>query len=121
MRSFFAWIRDTLVGTPETPLNAVADPETVELVLSELARLKREIATLQYEWSETLDKLTVQAARFSARQRKRTQRELDSLSDDTPGEELAPPAPPAPLVPSIPLTKLQRIQQQIAARRAGGV
>lgn len=118
MRSFFAWLRDTLVGPSETPLNSVADPETVEMILDRMARMQREIATLQFEWSETLDKLTVQASRFSARQRKRTQREIDAMTD---GEEIEPipaPAPVVPSLPAVPLTKMQRIQQQIAEARA---
>lgn len=120
MRSFSQWLRDTLWGPSETPLNAVADPETVEMILDRMARMQREIATLQFEWSETLDKLTVQASRFSARQRKRTQREIEAMDDGQEDEPAAPPAPPAPALPAVPLTKLQRIQQQIAARRAAG-
>lgn len=120
MRSFSQWLRDTLLGPSETPLNTVGDQETVEMILDRMARMQREIATLQFEWSETLDKLTVQASRFSARQRKRTQREIDAMTDGDSPEEIAPPVPVTPPTPAIPLTKLQRIQQQIAERRARG-
>lgn len=121
MLSFLRRAWDTLTTRPETPLNAVADQETVEMILDRMTRLQREIATLQFEWAETLDKLTVQASRFSARQRKRSQREIDAMAEIDQGEEdHAPPVPPVPPVPSLPLTKMQRIQQQIAQRRAGG-
>jgi tRNA(Ser,Leu) C12 N-acetylase TAN1 len=124
MRSFFRWIRDSLFGPAQTPLNTVADQETVEEILSRMATMQRQIATLQYEWSETLDKLTVQASRFSARVKKRAQREFDELDQDEGGgrevRQAVSPERDDP-VPAAPLTKLQIIQKQIQARRAGGL
>lgn len=114
---------DTLVGRSNTPLNEVADPETIEEVLDLLRRIdqrhQRENADLRFEWSEMLDKMTRLANRASARQRKRTQRELDDLDSE---EVEPPPPPPQPIAPApggYDFRDKNSIRAYLAARNGG--
>lgn len=94
----FAGLWDALVGRSKTPLNEVADPETVEELLASQHRVERRLAHLETElrseWADMLDKLTRLANRAAARQRKRTQREMDELEEEEEREERAIPRPP---------------------------
>lgn len=116
---------DTLLGRsepdPNDPLNGL---ETLEDIRAAVIRMEqrhqRELGDLRFEWSETLDKLTSLAARASARQRKRSQRELERLEEEE--VETAPPPPPE-LLPPVAAgrpSKLAIIQAQIEARRRSG-
>lgn len=82
---------DTLLGRSQTPLKAVADEETVEVILSKLDKLQGQMTNLQFEWADTLDKLTRLANRAAARQKKRAQRDFDDEVEDDP-----PPPPRQP-------------------------
>lgn len=81
----------------------VAVPPELEDVVAELAKLRGEMANLQLQWAEVLDKITAWGNCVAARERQRVKRALEDVEtveaegDDLPPSQNVSPQPPGPL------------------------
>jgi len=81
--------------TPSKPPESTAAlPEnTLAGLTAQVSQNRSELNALKLEWSEVLDKIGRWASRTAARERRRADRELDTLGD---GSEIAEDAPGTP-------------------------